>query len=152
MVDVEEHIRRAREEGKLDDLIGKGKPLNLNENPYEDPEWRSANLILKNAGFTLSWIENKQEIEGQIDALRKRLSQSWQRKISMQNRNLSHAEAYWEKAQHDFRTEIEAINKKIFNYNIEAPLPRFQLTVLNPDREIEKMISGEMNQDDTGKI
>jgi DnaJ homolog subfamily C member 28 len=152
MVDIEEHIRRAREEGKLDDLLGEGKPLNLEENPFEDPEWRSANLILKNAGFTLSWIENKQEIEAQIEALRKRLSYSWQKNVSMQNRNLPNAQADWEKALHDFRMEIGIINKMIFNYNIEAPLPRFQMFVLNPDREIEKIISDEMDRDDTGKI
>ncbi|MEA3440806.1 MAG: DUF1992 domain-containing protein [Chloroflexota bacterium] len=57
MTGIEEHIRRAMEEGKFDDLPGKGKPLRLDHNPHEDPQWRTAYRMLRNSGFTLPWIE-----------------------------------------------------------------------------------------------
>ena len=42
---IEEIIRRAIQEGKFDDLPGKGEPLQLDDNPHEDPEWRAAHHI-----------------------------------------------------------------------------------------------------------
>jgi len=56
---AEEQIRRAIEEGKFDNLPGKGKPLNLEQNPFEDPEWRLANHVLITSGFSLPWIEKR---------------------------------------------------------------------------------------------
>ena len=44
-MNIEEQIRRAIQEGKFDDLPGKGKPLKLDENPFEESEWRMANKI-----------------------------------------------------------------------------------------------------------
>ena len=40
---IEEQLRKAREEGKFDNLRGHGQPLDLSENPFEDPTWRLAN-------------------------------------------------------------------------------------------------------------
>ena len=54
---IEEIIRQAMQEGKFDDLPGKGKPLNLDQNPHQDPDWRVAHHLLKSAGFSLPWIE-----------------------------------------------------------------------------------------------
>ena len=77
MTNIEEHIRRAMEEGKFEDLPGKGEPLNLEENPLEDPEWRMANHILRSSGFTLPWIETYREIEQVLEVARKSLLRTW---------------------------------------------------------------------------
>ena len=63
MPNIEEHIRQAMQAGKFDDLPGKGKPLSLDENPLADPEWQLAFHMLKDAGFSLPWIESLKEIE-----------------------------------------------------------------------------------------
>ncbi len=67
---VDEQIRLAIENGEFDNLPGKGKPLNLEENPFEDPEWRTAYCFLRNSGFTLPWINMRKEIEKDIMAAR----------------------------------------------------------------------------------
>ncbi len=61
MSNIEDHIRRAIEEGKFDDLPGKGKPLKLEDDPFVDPEWRLAHHMLRCSGFSLPWIERRQE-------------------------------------------------------------------------------------------
>ena len=53
---IEQIIERARAEGKFDNLEGRGRPLRLEENPYEDPNWRVAYRVLKNAGFRPDWL------------------------------------------------------------------------------------------------
>lgn len=61
---VERRIREALEQGLFDDLPGRGQPLDLGEeNPFEDPDWRVAYRILKNAGFAPRWIELGRELE-----------------------------------------------------------------------------------------
>lgn len=73
---IDEIIRQAMEEGKFDDLPGKGKPLNLDQDPHEDPDWRVAHHMLKSAGFSLPWIERLKEIQVEIDQARQVLEQA----------------------------------------------------------------------------
>src|SRR5574341_670165 len=75
---AEEQIRRAMEEGKFDNLPGKGKPLRLEDNPLEDPEWRLAHHVLRSSGYTLPWIETRRELESEIQAARAALGRTWQ--------------------------------------------------------------------------
>src|SRR5213595_1709978 len=77
---VEEQLRKAREEGKFDNLRGHGQPLRLDENPFEDPTWQMANDMLKKNGFRPEWLEddiaNRQELENARQALTR--SRDWQ--------------------------------------------------------------------------
>ena len=59
---AERKIREAMEEGAFDHLEGTGKPLDLSENPFEDPSERMANRLLKNNGITPAWIQEAKEI------------------------------------------------------------------------------------------
>jgi hypothetical protein len=77
MSKVEEQICRAMEEGQFDNLPGKGKPLHLEDNPFEDPEWRLAHHVLRSSGFTLPWIEARRELEAAILEARTALRRSW---------------------------------------------------------------------------
>jgi hypothetical protein len=52
---AERKIREAMQEGAFDRLEGKGEPLDLSENPYEDPSLRMAHRLLKNNGFAPAW-------------------------------------------------------------------------------------------------
>ena len=54
---AERKIREAMEEGAFDHLEGTGKPLDLRENPFEDPSERMGHRLLKNNGFAPAWIE-----------------------------------------------------------------------------------------------
>jgi len=57
----------------INTLPGKGKPLNLNRNPYADEADELANSLLKNAGFTLPWIEDSRKIDAELAAARAKL-------------------------------------------------------------------------------
>jgi len=100
MSKAEEQIRRAMEEGQFDNLPGKGKPLNLDENPYEDPEWRMAHHILHNSGFSLPWIETRREIETNLEAARTSIKTTWDwRKTALEGKQpIAFVEAEWERA------------------------------------------------------
>lgn len=146
MNSIEELIQRAIEEGKFDDLPGKGKPLHLEENPYEDPDWRAAFRILRNSGFTLPWIETRKEIDQAHQAALHDLQRTWEwyQTESRSDGSVGLAAIEWESAKSVFHNRLVDINNLIRKYNLDVPSPTLQLPILKPEREIEALIQGKI--------
>lgn len=139
---MDEQIRQAIQRGDFDNLSGKGKPLDLSQNPYEDPGWRTTYRILKENGYTLPWIETRRVIELDFESDTKSLRQSWDwRKGAVGRRSMMHAEKEWQQAIQKFRDAVEKLNKRIRNYNLEVPANQFQRPQINAELEIEKIIN-----------
>jgi len=147
---VEEQIRRAREEGKFDNLRGQGQPLNLDENPFEDPTWRLANDLLKKNGFRPDWLEDDVSIRDQVAqarlaALRARewrasalAALAGQTSAAAIERRAA-VEQEWKDAQARFRTRLNGINQQIFNLNWKVPNTRLQRLKLDVEAELHKV-------------
>lgn len=138
MSNVDEHIRRAMEEGKFDDLPGKGKPIKLEENPFENPEWRVAHHLLRGSGFSLPWIERRRDIETELEEARTAFRRSWSWRVNAlaANKSLSQIEIEWKRALEIFREKIVVINQNINSYNLEVPSDHFQIAKINFEREV----------------
>jgi DnaJ homolog subfamily C member 28 len=138
MPDIEEQIRRAIEEGKFDHLPGKGKPLNLEDDPNLDAEWRMAYHVLKNGGFALPWIQSRNEILSQIEQARDELKRAWDWRQGMDAQKMPPAlvERQWLKALSDFRKKIDQLNQQIRNYNLEAPTIQLHLPLIKLEDEV----------------
>jgi DnaJ family protein C protein 28 len=139
MSSIDELIRKAMEEGKFDDLPGKGKPLRLDDNPHEDPEWSLAYHVLRNSGFSLPWIEARQAIENDLAAARQALQRTWQwREAALQrSQTQEQVETEWQRAVQTFGEAVVALNKRIQEYNLQAPADPFQLQRLVMARELQ---------------
>ena len=101
---AERKIREAMAEGAFDRLEGTGQPLDLSENPFEDPSDRMANRLLKNNGFAPAWIEEAKEIEAETRRLHARGDGSTD----------------------DFRRRVIALNRRIHSFNLKAPVASLQ--------------------------
>ena len=142
MPNIEELMRKAMKEGKFDNLPGKGKPIHLEDaNPHADPDWDLAYGILKDGGYSLPWIETRREIEADIESARKDLSLAWDvyRDGYAQDLPSSYWSESWERSQLSFRDLLTAINKRIRDYNLQVPIPRFQRPVLDYDIEVQRI-------------
>jgi hypothetical protein len=95
---AERKIVEGMEEGAFDHLEGAGKPLDLSENPFEDPADRMAHRLLKNNGFAPDWIEEAKEIEAES------------RRLSLQNAV----------SETDYQRRVAALNRKIVAFNLKA--------------------------------
>lgn len=73
---VDRKIREAQEQGEFDNLPGKGRPMDLSENPYADPSLGPAFRMLKNAGVVPSFLQERREILDAVDAARHRLDRT----------------------------------------------------------------------------
>ena len=135
---VEAIIRKAMEEGAFDNLRGKGKPLNLDENPFADPEWRMAYNMLKNEGFALPWMEKRSQIEDELAAARGALARTWSWRQEKINAGQASAfvEEEWAKSLVRFRQKVADLNKRIEDYNLEVPSDIFQRKKIDVEREV----------------
>ena len=102
---AERKIREAMEEGAFEMLDGTGEPLNLEENPYEDPAQRMAHRILRNNGFAPAWIEEGKEIDREAHRL---LPEDRQRDPE------------------EYRRRVAVLNRRIAAFNLKTPIPGTQ--------------------------
>jgi hypothetical protein len=119
---VERKIQDAMERGLFDNLKGLGKPLEIDENPYEG-EWRLAFKILRNAGAAPAWIELGREIEAELASLERLMA------LAKDNRG-NRREQLRVQCLH----KLEEINRKIDEFNLAVPMIWLQKTHLDPVR------------------
>ena len=133
---TEKKLREAIENGEFDNLPGKGKPVDLKENPFEDPDLRMVHRLLRNAGFAPAWIEERKEIDLELEAALIRLRRGW--KLFSESGE-SPASAEWERCLRELREVIAQLNERIKMYNLKAPAAVFHRRHLDADRIIEEL-------------
>ena len=135
---INRQIEEAQEKGAFDNLPGKGKRLNLDSNPFADPEKELAYRLLQDNNFVLPWIEKGQDIDRELAIIRKMLSDTWTlvRDLGSEEK---WAQDEWARAESVFRTRLEQLNNKIRDYNLEIPNLRFERFILSADSEIDKI-------------
>jgi hypothetical protein len=137
---IDRKIREAMAAGEFDNLAGTGEPIDLSENPYEDPAWRTAHRMLRNAGFAPSWIEERKDIDAELEAARIVLARHWT--ILINARGTKHGQAAgqrWTDSEAQFRLTIAALNRRVDAWNLKTPAIAFQRKRIDVEREIDRI-------------
>jgi hypothetical protein len=116
---AERKILEAMSEGAFDNLTGKGRPLNLEENPYEDPSLRMAHRLLRNNGFAPAWVEEAKDLEQEIDLALRALA----------------AKGTLDR----FRERMAEINRRILAHNLKTPSALFHMRPVDAEAEIRRL-------------
>jgi hypothetical protein len=137
---VDKKIREAMAAGEFDNLAGTGQPIDLTENPYEDPDWRTAHRMLRNAGFAPSWIEERKDIDAELEASRFALARKW---MVLRNARATHheqsAQERWIRAEAEFRSAVIDLNRRIDAWNLKTPAVAFHRKRIDVEREIDRI-------------
>ncbi len=118
---AERKIEEAMQEGKFDNLPGRGKPLPMDEEWFVPPEMRPAIRLLKSAGVLPEWLERARQIE---DA-RAECRRCWQRaereypRICQQS--VEQYTLWLEQRTSELQAAMERVNQLIVVYNCCAP-------------------------------
>ncbi len=138
---IDEIIQQAMQAGAFDNLPGKGKPLDLNDNPYLDPEWQLAYHLLKQNGFAPAFIEKRQAIEIELAAGREGLARTWawRTRALKEGKPADWVEAEWSRAKTKFEETIVKLNKNIKAYNLGIPTPSLFRKLIDVNVEIENI-------------
>lgn len=134
---VERIIQEAMENGEFDNLPGKGKPLDLNENAFSEPGLEWAYGLLKRNGFAPEWIERDRAIRQGLEEARSQLRSAWQQRLD----NLIDG-ARWQAAVARFEERLSKLNRKIDDFNLTVPIIRLQRSRLRLEDELRRV--GEM--------
>jgi hypothetical protein len=98
-------IQKAMKDGAFEQLDGAGEPLDLNENPFEDPSQRMAHRLLRNNGFAPAWIDEGREIDADVRLLKA---------------NFHRLDAVGRARQ------VDLLNRRIAAYNLKTPVASAQ--------------------------
>lgn len=133
---TEKMIREAIENGELDNLPGKGEPIDLSENPFEDPDLRTVHRLLRNAGFAPAWIEERKDIEATAEAAKLQLQRAWELYGSK-----SQDDANWRRNLSEFEKKVEELNDRTRIYNLKAPATVFHRRVMDAKRVVNEIVN-----------
>ena len=133
---TEKALREAIEAGEFDDLPGKGQPIDLSENPFEDPDLRTVHRLLRNAGFAPAWIEERKDIEAQLQQARVKLARAW----SLFGKQTTSSDTdQWNRNIAEFRELATELNQRIKIYNLRAPATGFHRHVIDAEKVISQI-------------
>ena len=131
---AEKMLREAIEDGEFDDLPGKGEPIDLRENPFEDPDLRTVHRLLRNAGFAPAWIEERKDIDAELVTAQTKLTQAW---ALFGPRGKATSEAEWERSVKEFREQVLELQQRIRIYNLKAPAAVFHRKHIDVERILD---------------
>ena len=116
------------EAGAFENLPSKGKPIPLDQDPFEDPNLRMAHHLLRVNGFAPPWIEEACEIDRTSLRLRADLEDARRRNAV--------TSPSWQRALDGFRKQARELNSLILTYNLKSPSPQFHKLPLDVEAEI----------------
>jgi hypothetical protein len=145
---AERKIQEGIEEGKFDNLPGKGKPLELNDGDSLPLDMRMANKVLKNAGVLPEWIQVQHEIATERDEMaryRERMAaENAKRRARLEQQKLpaDHAAirqfAEWHTRSRDnYLRRLKHYNTSVLKFCILAPSTAAPFRSLKVEAEME---------------
>ena len=140
---VEQQIQEAIERGEFDDLPGKGKPLQIEENLYAG-DMQLAYKLLKDHNFTLPWIAERNRMLEEINKLRERIERQF-KLFGVQIAAMARggqgevAKRRWTGLLMQWETAIEDLNKRIEDVNHMLPTMELEIIKLNLDVELTRL-------------
>lgn len=138
---ISHRIDEAMRNGAFDNLRNKGKPLQIERNPYVPQEQQMANDLLKNNNLVPHWISERNAMldtiarfRSQFQAISQRFQTEWQSSTDAKFRaNLS---ATWLRQVESWSQEIKDLNRRITSLNLQQPVARLEIFKVLLDEEL----------------
>ncbi len=93
--------------------------------------------LLRNAGFAPAWIEERKDIDAELDAAQRQLSRGWALFGRVERPGNVASDSEWERSVAEFRKKVAELNKRISIYNLKAPAAVFHRRRIDADKVIE---------------
>ena len=133
---IDRLIRESMDRGEFDNLPGAGQPIDLTENPYEQPELRTVHRLLRNAGFAPAWIEERKDIERELQ--RALVTVGRAKKLYCKTPDDS-THPDWRRAMKEFRECVDELNQRIRIYNLKSPVAALQRNMIDADQLLREL-------------
>ena len=134
---IDRQIRDAQEQGKFDNLPGRGKPFtHLDTDPLDQ--------VLKSQGFVPRWLDLDREIRQKVEIAEQSVRRTYEwvmQTWSSGSANRQFAEDEWREAQRVFAKRLDEINQLVKLLNLELPpaVRHLQRVPLKKDEQLQRM-------------
>ncbi len=138
---IDELIQEGMDKGHFDNLPGKGKPLNLNKNPYA-ADMELANELLKENDLPPVWILQRNEILAKMAKLRAEIVRQWEwheREFGIPTAEKGRLTIRWDDYCLKWQAEIVELNKAIDAFNLKRPFDNIEIFKLNLENELKRV-------------
>lgn len=137
---IDRTFREAQERGLFDNLTGKGRPINWEDESLVDEDWLMAFRIMREHGFAPEWIELHKEIGQTLETAREAVLRAWRwrqaRLPGVQGQQRRYIDAEWQRASAAFAEMVAELNAKIADFNLMVPLPQLQKFKIDVGKEL----------------
>lgn len=136
---IEEAMRR----GAFDNLPGRGKPLNLERNPFVPEDQQMALNLLKNNDLEPAWISERADIQRAVAALRSDIHA----RAEQHRRDLAagadaparqRTDHTWQARLQKWEEAVAALNRRIEKWNLQRPVAHLELFKLRLADELSR--------------
>jgi DnaJ family protein C protein 28 len=139
---VNKAIEDAMSQGDFDNLRGKGKPLNLDRDPYVPEGYGLAYDLLKNNDMAPGWIGDRGELLRDIERWRSRLRETVARFAKdLEGADAATAErvrSRWLVQRRVLQDEVDGLNKRVVDVNLAQPIVSLEIFKLRLDEELRR--------------
>jgi DnaJ homolog subfamily C member 28 len=140
---VGRRIEEAMRNGAFENLRGKGKPLNLQRNPFVPEEMEMAYSIMAQNNISPEWIGDRAEILRRINAFRERLRAlvgEHQHQLKQNNDPVARANTaqQWHGHLRQLEAQVVELNRQIGIVNLKQPIVRLEIFKLRLDEELAR--------------
>ncbi|MBC7804887.1 MAG: DUF1992 domain-containing protein [Akkermansiaceae bacterium] len=112
-------IKEAMDAGEFDNLVGKGEPIRIEDDPFTPPELRVAHKLLKNANALPQWLQLEKDIERERDAVLPYIERGV--RAVTQGKNQASKERIAARFRAEVRDRMDLVNTLILKYNEVTP-------------------------------
>ncbi len=138
-----EAIEEAMKQGSFDNLSGKGKPLNLNKDPFAPADSALAFDILKNNDLMPGWMQQRNDLLRDIEKWRTSLRQTVAQANNafLSARTAAEKESItsrWQTQRHAFQAQVDEFNRRIGTVNLQLPASSMEVFKLRLREEMQK--------------
>jgi hypothetical protein len=141
---ISHHIEEAMRAGAFDNLRNKGKPLNMESNPYVSEDQQMANKLLENNDLAPGWILERKELLEKIETLRGTLRKQADAHVTALAAASDEAirarlTDSWHYATQQWQKELTTLNKRIGEHNITLPIRHLEIFKLRLADELARL-------------
>jgi hypothetical protein len=140
---VGRRIEEAMRNGAFDNLRGKGKPLNLERNPFIPEGMELAYSIMQNNHIAPEWISDRAAILHRIKTFRKEIKAAvacYQSQLQQTTDAVAHEQIdqAWRSQLAELATQLSQLNRQIGLINLKQPLIQLEIFKLRLDEELAR--------------
>lgn len=140
---VGRRIDEAIRNGAFDNLRGKGKPLNLQRNPYVPQEMEMAYSIMQHNNIAPEWISDRAELLRRIEAFRLQIrtavhTYQAQRQASSAAAARAQLAQTWHQQLQELEARLQQLNRQIELINLKQPIARLEVFKLLLNEELTR--------------